>query len=128
MARGGGIGGAAGLNPVTRRGGRGKPAAAHQLRRGRRCGGSALTGRRRRWRARSDRTVTTRRRGTALTGDGVGRCRLGDAEEEERSGRPLELSNGARRLRTGFNGGRVLHPLQTVQQALRGLQVDDDAR
>jgi hypothetical protein len=57
MAEGGGLGGAAGLDPVTRRGRHGKPVAAHHLGRGMRRDGSTLTGRRRRRRARSDRMV-----------------------------------------------------------------------
>jgi hypothetical protein len=77
MPGGGGLGAAAGLDPVTQRGGRGKPAAAHQLGRGRRHGGSALTGRWRRRHARLNRTAATRRRGAALTGDGL-RCERGD--------------------------------------------------
>jgi hypothetical protein len=54
MAEGGGLGGAAGLDPVTRRGRHGKPVAAHHLGRGMRREGSTLTGRRRRRRARQN--------------------------------------------------------------------------
>jgi hypothetical protein len=63
---------------------------------------------------------------TSEDGHGVGRHRLGDAEEEH-SGQLLRLNNGARRLRTGCDGGRVLHPQQTVQRVPHVLQVDGDA-
>jgi hypothetical protein len=87
MAGGGGLGAVAGLDPVTQRGGRGKPAAAQQLGRGRRHGGSALTGRRRH--ARSNRTAATRRHGAALTSDGLRRERgdIGSVMPKRRSAR-----------------------------------------